>query len=85
MLKLEKTVLNFYNAKSVELVDFSTPGAIEKFNKLKNQEKKLAAVITYIQIHTYFSGFSYDILKWFTILLYEVHLIDTIKSNDYSD
>ena len=45
MLKIGKDTTNLLYTKNVKFMDFPTPEAIEEYNKLKNQGKKLAAVI----------------------------------------
>ena len=45
MLKIGKDTVELLYSKNVKLMDSPTPKAIEKFNKFKNQGKKLAAVI----------------------------------------
>lgn len=45
MLKIDKDTVELLYSKNVKLMDSPTPKAIEKFNKFKNQGKKLAAVI----------------------------------------
>jgi len=45
MLKIGKDTAELLYTKNVKLVDSPTPEAIEEFNKLKDQGKKLAAII----------------------------------------
>lgn len=45
MLKVGKDTIELLSAKNVNLMDFPTPDAIMKFNELKKQGKKLAAII----------------------------------------
>jgi hypothetical protein len=45
MLKIGKDTAELLYTKNVKLVDSPTPEAIEGYNKLKNQGKKLAAII----------------------------------------
>lgn len=45
MLKIGKDTAELLSEKKVKLVDPPTPEAIEEFNKLKNQGKRVAAVI----------------------------------------
>jgi hypothetical protein len=45
MLKVGKDAAKLLSAKNVNLMDFPTPDAIKEFNKLKDQGKKVAAII----------------------------------------
>ncbi|MGB9978657.1 Mth938-like domain-containing protein [Methanobacterium sp.] len=45
MLKIGKDAAELLYDKNIKLVDPPTPKAIEEYNKLKNQGKKIAAVI----------------------------------------
>lgn len=45
MLKVGEDAARLLSTKNIDLIDSPTPEAVEEFNKLKDQGKKLAAII----------------------------------------